>query len=206
MSVPEEREAVERFRGRAAARLAALAVLLAAVLPGVPGRTAALPGDVLIVVNEPEPLPSGIGIGVDYDGSRILYTHYQDPRILFTDLSGADLGALALMGPVGPYTGDCCNAIAYSWSDRYLYGGGWASTSLSRVDLTTGIVTLIKDYAVNGSDFIDGLAWDPTSNTFWMSSDVSCYVEHLDIDGSDIGGFNGCDVTGFGNSGLTVGL
>ncbi len=187
-----------------------LAVLLSfgVALTSLADLAAALPGDVLLIVNEPEPMPGGIGIGVEYDGSRILYTHVGDNRIHFTDLSGADLGELSLTNWDGsPYTGDCCNAIAFNWMDRYLYGGGWGSTNLSRVDMRTGVVTMVKENAIPPQiSFIDGLAWDPTTNTFWMSDDVSCFVEHLDISGNDIGGFDGCILTGYANSGLAVGL
>jgi len=177
-------------------------------IPDLAGRVAASPGDVLLTVYEPEPSLSGIGIGLEYDGARILYTHTYDNRIHFTDLTGVDLGQLVLMDPGGGnYAGDCCNAITYRGTDGALFGGGWGSSDLSRVDMTTGVITLVKADALNTSGgFIDGLAWDPTDNTFWMSNDESCPVEHLDEFGNDIGGFDGCVVTGYANSGLTVGL
>ena len=184
------------------------AVLLAAFsIMALPTAQAA-PGNLLLKRTEPEPMASCCGIGVEYDGSKILYTHYGDRRIHFTDLSGADLGELRLRNSDGSlYTGDCCNAIAFNFLNGFLYGGGWSSTNLYKVDMSTGIVTLVKANAVPVYiRFIDGLAWDPTSNTFWMSDDVSCNVRHLDVNGNDIGGFNGCTVTGYSNSGLAVGL
>ncbi|TLZ51260.1 MAG: hypothetical protein E6K18_05530 [Methanobacteriota archaeon] len=177
---------------------------VALAFAGLAGLATAPPGDVLLTVNEPEPMISCCGIGIEWDGARILYTHYQDTRILFTDLTGANRGALTLRGPTGRYNGDCCNAIALSWSNGYLYGGGWNSSDLSRVDMTTGTTTLVKANALGGGGFIDGLAWDPTTNTLWMSNDVSCNVRHLDIFGNDMGGFDGCALTGFANSGLAI--
>jgi len=170
----------------------------------------AAPGDLLLTVNEPEPSVTGIGIGVEFlpDG-RVAYTHELDRRVLFTDLSGANLGSLPLLNPdLTPFLGDAPNAIAYNAADGMLYAGGFASTNLYKIDLTTGVTTLHKANAVPTTfNFVDGLAWDPRDNTFWMSDDVSCDVRHLDAAGNDIGGFDGCVVTGgHVNSGLAVSL
>jgi PKD repeat protein len=167
----------------------------------------AAPGDLLFQVFEPEPMVSCCGIGLDYDGTRILYTHYLDPTIHFADLSGTDLGDLPLINPDGSQFSGGLNAIAYNFNDGMLYGGGWSSTNLFKTDLSTGVTTLVKANAIPSFvNFIDGLAWDPRDNTFWMSDDVSCNVRHLDVNGNDIGGFDGCSVTGYPNSGLAVGL
>ena len=197
----------ERVAGRMGASLAILLGLMVAIM-GFSGTTLSLPGDLLLTVYEPEPLVSCCGIGVEYDGSKILYTHYGDNTIHFTDLSAVDLGQLALINAdSSPYTGDCCNAIAFNFGNGFLYGGGWGSTNLYKVDMSTGVVTLVMATAVPlYYGFIDGLAWDPTTDTFWMSDDVQCNVEHLDVLGNDIGGFDGCTVTGYANSGLAVGL
>lgn len=196
-------DAKRRFVTRLVAASALIGAAVAVVM--------ALPGDLLFPVAEPEPMSSCCGIGVEFlpDG-RVAYTHYTDNRVLFTDLSGANLGALPLVNPdLSPFGGDAPNAIAYNAVDGKLYAGGWGSTNLYQIDLTTGVTTLHKANALAGYtsfNFIDGLAWDPRDNTFWMSDDVSCHVRHLDAAGTDIGGFDGCAVTGLSNSGLTVSL
>lgn len=167
----------------------------------------AAPGDLLITVTVPVPSQTGIGIGIDYDGTNILYTNYGDSTVYKTDLTGANLGSVSLINSDNsPFSGGL-NAIAYNFSDGMLYGGGWSSTDLYKTDLATGITILVKANAVPYVyGFIDGLAWDPSNNTFWMSDDVQCNVEHLDVLGNNIGGFDGCSVTTRVNSGLAVSL
>lgn len=168
----------------------------------------AQPGSLLATVTVPVASSSCCGIGIDYDGTHILYTNYLDSTVYKTDLTGANLGSVPLINPDGsPFSGGL-NAIAYNFSDGMLYGGAWdGTTNLYKTDLATGITTLVKANAVPVAfGFIDGLAWDPTDNTFWMSDDVQCNVRHLDVLGNDIGGFDGCAVTGLANSGLAVSL
>lgn len=171
------------------------------------GITSAAPGDLIKTVTVPVPSQSCCGIGIEYDGTNVLYTNYQDGTIYKTNLNGDNLGSIPLTNPDGtPFTHGL-NAIAYRVVDGYLYGGAWDSTNLYKTDLSTGITTLVKANAVPlAFGFIDGLSWDPRDDTFWMSDDVQCNVEQLDTSGNDIGGFNGCDVTGLSNSGLAVGL
>lgn len=186
-------------------------VLLVATLISfqTPQVAQAAPGDSLATVVVPVASSSCCGIGIDYDGTSILYTNYLDSTVYKTDLTGANLGSVALVNPdLTPFSGGL-NAIAYNFSDGMLYGGGWSSTNLYKTDLSTGVTTLVKANALAGYEvfnFVDGLAWDPTDNTFWMSDDVVCNVRHLDVLGNDIGGFDGCAVTGLANSGLAVSL
>lgn len=183
-----------------------LMVALAIFSSAIPAHAA--PGDPLASVTVPVASGSCCGIGIDYDGTSILYTNYLDSTVYKTDLAGANLGSVPLVNPdLTPFSGGL-NAIAYNFLDGMLYGGGWSNTNLYKTDLSTGITTLVKANAVPvGFSFIDGLAWDPTDNTFWMSDDVQCNVEHLDVLGNDIGGFNGCVDLGLpANSGLAVSL
>lgn len=166
----------------------------------------AAPGDLLTTVKVPVGSQSCCGIGIDYDGNTILYTNLSDSTVYKTDFSGADLGNVPLINPDGsPFMGGL-NAIAYNFNDGKLYGGAWdGTTNLYKTDLATGVTVLVKANAIPvAHGFIDGLAWDPTDNTLWMSDDVQCNVEHLDLSGNDIGGFDGCAVTGYSNSGLAV--
>lgn len=182
---------------------------LVLALLGLATVTLAAPGDLLLQVSEPEPMVSCCGIGLELvPGGKIAYTHYLARKIYFTDLMGADRGALPLINPDGSaFTGDAPNALAYNPDDGFLYAGGWSSTHLYKIDLSTGVITLVKANAVAPYiNFIDGLAWDPKNRVFWMSDDVSCHVRKLDVNGNDLGGFNGCAVTGYYNSGLAVGL
>ncbi len=183
-------------------------IVLAASIP----MASAAPGDLLKYVTVPVASSSCCGIGIDYDGTNILYTNYLTKTIYKTDYNGANLGSIPLINLDGSaFSGDGLNAIAYNFNNGMLYGGGWSSDNLYKTDLATGITTLVKADALSGYtsyNFIDGLAWDPTTNTFWMSDDVSVNVRHLDINGNDIGGFTGSAVAGLGlgNSGLAVAL
>ena len=166
-------------------------------------------GDSLATVTVPVLSSSNIGIGIDYDGTDILYTNFLDSTVYRTNLAGDNLGSVPLINPDNTAFSGGLNAIAFNFSDGFLYGGGWSSTNLYKTDLSTGVTTLVKANAVPAGfpNFIDGLAWDPTDNTFWMSDDVHCNVEHLDVLGNDIGGFDGCVDLGLpANSGLAVSL
>ncbi len=179
-------------------------IVLAASIPMV----SAAPGDILKVVTVP--VPSSPAVGIDYDGTNILYTNSYTNNIYKTDINGNNLGSIPLINPDNsPFTGDGLNAITYNVNNGMLYGGGWNSTNLYKTDLNTGITTLVKANALAGYDqwhYVDGLAWDPTDNTFWMSDDVNDNVRHLDINGNDTGGFKGSDINLPVNSGLAVAL
>jgi hypothetical protein len=186
----------------------------------VMGGTAVLAaaGDLLKTVFEPVTSPSGIAIGVDFDGTDILYSHYGTQKVFKTYLDGNDNGSVDLINPDGtPFTGDAPNALAYNFDNGMLYAGGWSSTNLYMIDMSTGNTTLVKANALagfNNFNFVDGLAWDPTDDTFWMSDDVNTNVRHLDLSGNDIGGFagnalqlpNGDPTSIPNNSGLAVSL
>ena len=98
-------------------------------------------------------------------------------------------GSLALRGNRGDLLGCASNA------------GDGLPHGIFKIDALTGAATHLFDAAA-GFDVCDGVTWDASDNTIWMSPDVSSTIYHYAEDGTEIEHFPsppGCD-----NSGLAV--
>lgn len=197
-----------------------------AMLADVTGVDAApqAPGDALAQIN---PVVACAGVGVAYDGTNILFTCGSDAVVHKTDLTGADLGGVTILGAGGATPG--LDAIAYDPTEGALYGGDLDGAGTCRIwsaDLGTGMATLKFGYVDSAplarcsAFFYDGLTVDTTTNTLWTSADVNDTIHHFNKDGTSAGPdipfttltagmcpwAQGLGAAGCWNSGLAIGL
>jgi hypothetical protein len=213
---------VSRLRVSAVVVLGMLVLLLFGA-----GAGSASPGSGLATISTTPPCATGgiAGIGVAFDGNRVLFTCAHEAKVHMTDLAGANLGSVA--------THDASNnpvaldAIAWDANHHLLWGGnqGSGQCHIWSVDLATGLATerfSFTDTSGNNLcsvEFFDGITFDNNTNSLYVSPDVSPLIRHFDQAGNPLSGdpipfaslttsicsgfqlFAGCP-----NSGLAIGI
>jgi len=145
---------------------------------------------------------SGVGTGVAYDvttNSLVLSCWFSNVLERVDAVTHLNDGALTIIGlPFGNDLG----ALAYDAGRNRL----WACNGFSQVvliDLTSSTVDLsVAPFPVVGC--VDGLAYDGSDDTLWVSPDVSSTVYHYSVAGTLLGSFP-VTLGNCGNSGIAVG-
>jgi len=139
-------------------------------------------GNTLAVVTVPNPSPSccGIGIALDCkDPATLFYTNSASPLLHKMDAVGNDLGSV----PLADAAGSPISFGAISWDDtrKKLWAGTDSSGILVKVyliDPNTGIATFQFTAQSPGCcGFCDGIAYDGTDDTVYVSDDVSSVID-----------------------------
>jgi endoglucanase len=177
-----------------------IVVLLAAVIV-IPLAVAvniahAAPGDILRTLT---PAPSGNGRALAFDprGRHLFYTNAGDPHIYVVTTDGSNV---ATLNPV--IDGHPVVYGALSWQSTsnggVLWGGRFdGSGAVDEIDPRTGQVGHIFNFAFAPGDscyaqipgYIDGLAFDPSDGTLWLSDDNSRTIFHVRSDGKELVSF-----------------
>jgi len=181
------------------------------VLAGGASVANAAPGDALAQIN---PVVGCVGIGVAFDGTDILFTCADDAVVHKTDLTGADLGGVAITGvPAGP-AGTGFDAIAWDPTEatNKLWGAnldGAGNCRIWNADPVGGAATL-KFTAGDpncSALFLDGLTVDTVNQEIYWSPDINDVIHHVDKTGVAVGpDIPFTALTGRPNSGLAIGL
>jgi hypothetical protein len=172
------------------------------------GNAQAAQGDKLGTVDSPVHCSSGIGVSVTFDGTYLYYGCYQDPNLYKVQLP---LGSVMRADPNTPIRARLVatfntglnggvGAMAWDAGRRMIWAGTLdGSRRVYLIDPNTGSLTL--QFTAPTGNFTDGLAYDGTDGTLWMSEDATPWLYHLRTDGTVIDIFN----VGFPNSGIAVG-
>lgn len=199
---------------RRSSRIASAAVALTLALGSIAVfGTASLADTTLAVLRTLTPTPSSNGRAVAFDPGtgHLFYTNAFDPHIYVTDTSGNLLDTLTTHGP----DGQPINYGALSWESTSnggeLWGGRFdGSGRVDVIDPHTGLASPITtvsfpphDSCYNQPDgYIDGLAFDPSDGTLWVSDDASRVLLHLRSDGAPLASYT--VPNGLCNSGIAV--
>ncbi|MGZ6637137.1 MAG: hypothetical protein ACXVII_30020 [Solirubrobacteraceae bacterium] len=175
--------------GRISRRTLLLGALLAVAAFSFAPVAQAAPGDALKTIS------TGCGgIGVAFDGTRILYTcgsSAHEAKVHFTDISGANLGSVSTADGSGPVAVD---AIAWDSNLNVLWGGnlGGGTCHIWKVDTTFGTATQQFTFTDSGgtcsADFYDGITVDTNTNTLYLSPDVNATIRHFSETGVPLSG------------------
>lgn len=140
-----------------------------------------------------------VGTGIAFDGTNLLLSCNDDNKI--TAISPAD-GSLVATHTISGITS--IGAIAWDRARNLL----WACGGFSGDDEAVHRISLVDDAATTafteGPGCPDGLAYDGSDDTLWLSPDVSPTVYHYTLAGSEIASYP-ANVGGCGNSGIAVG-
>jgi len=193
------------------ARIAVLALLLVSVaLASTVRESHAQPGTQVAKITVPV-APSFLGVGIAVDCNRNLYyTYYLVPTLYKIDKFGTLLASYPLTEP----SGASVTIGEISWDD--VLGVLWGATDsetprrVFKINPNTGVATYQFTMPLDGGiDLVDGLAYDASDNSLWISSDVSTDVLHFTAGGTYLGLITPKDAGGspLGSiSGLSVGL
>jgi Bacterial Ig-like domain (group 1) len=178
--------------------LASVALLVALALIGFLPSAHATPGQGLTSISTVPPCAifngAGYGIGVAFDGTRIIYTCAKEPKLRFTDLTGANLGSVDTKDSGGnPVAVD---AIAWDSNLKVLWGGnldGAGHCRIWKIDPSTGVASLQFSFTdpsdhCSNAIFFDGLTVDTNTNTLYLSPDVNPTIRHFDELGNPLPG------------------
>src|SRR5262249_15446157 len=196
----EGRVSMSRFAwkaGRNPRHLASVTLLVVLALVGFSPSAHATPGQGLAAISTVPPCAifngAGFGIGVAFDGTRIIYTCAKEPKLRFTDLAGANLGSVDTKDSGGnPVAVD---AIAWDSNLKVLWGGNLegGQCRIWKIDPGTGLASLqfsFTDPSNHCSDaiFFDGITVDTNTNTLYLSPDVNPTIRHFDELGNPLAG------------------
>jgi 3D (Asp-Asp-Asp) domain-containing protein len=173
-----------------------LLVMLVALLAAGGGTASAAQGDNLRVISGAYSQSCNINTGIAFDGTNLLITCWQHNVI---DVVSPVDGSLVTTVTVPGYYG--LMAVAWDAGRNKL----WACAEHDKVllvDTSNGSSTLM----FSGNFCTDGLAYDGSDDTLWVSADVAGTVYHLQTDGTVISANAVTGLTGnCGNSGIAVG-
>lgn len=147
----------------------------------------ALPGD--LIDNVPLAVPgTGVSVGLDCTGV-VYYTLSNDTNLHKMDKSGASVGSVPITDSV---TGEGLLIDEMAWDEtrQMLWGQlhGSNPVAVYLVNPTTGVATFAWTSMTNSAgSYRDGIAYDGTDDTVWISGDVSSTIEHYKSDGTFLG-------------------
>jgi Bacterial Ig-like domain (group 1) len=185
--------------GWSGGRLLTVALLVALALVGFSPSAHATPGQGLASISTVPPCAifngAGYGIGVAFDGTRVIYTCAKEPKLRFTDLSGANLGSVDTKDSGGnPVAVD---AIAWDSNLNVLWGGnldGQGHCQIWKIDPSTGAAspqfsfTDPSGHCGGSTIFFDGITVDTNTNTLYLSPDINPTIRHFDELGNPLAG------------------
>ncbi len=138
----------------------------------------------------------GVGVGIAFDGSRLLISCAGDSTITeIHPVTGARLAIHTVAGATS------LGAMAWAASSGQL----WACSTMRTVGtVDLGTNTFTPRFQSQGC--FDGLAYDGADNTIWASEDVSSSVQHYALAGALIASHAlGGRLGACGNSGIAAG-
>ena len=160
------------------------------------------PGDTVAVIPVPVPSPSGVGVGFEADCEApptLYYTNTGSAFLHTMDASGIHLDSVAITDAA---TGKVVSIGAISWDDtrKVLWGGtdgAGSPVSVYQIDPVTGVATFAFTAASPGVGFTDGVFYDVTDDTVYVSDDISTVIDqHSASTGVHIRTFTPTDAVG----------
>jgi hypothetical protein len=164
-----------------------------------------------LIQNVPLPVGGyGVSVAVDCDG-RVYYTIDEDTNLYVMDKDGNLLNTVPIVDS-GSGQGLKMDEMAWDNSRGMLWAQlhGSDPVDVYHVDPASGMATFQWTSGTNSlGTFRDGLAYDGTDDTIWLSGDVSSTIEHYQADGTFINQITPKDAGGgtLGSiSGINVGV
>lgn len=134
------------------------------------------PGDAVRNISGAYSQPCSINVGIAFDGTNLLMSCYNHPTLdVLSTTDGSLVGTLTVPGVagVGAMAYDAANGTIWICTDPFNYG----SARVAEYDPVTQSV--LRSF-LPPTGCADGLAYDGTDGTLYMSWDVEAYVHHVD--------------------------
>jgi hypothetical protein len=141
-----------------------------------------------LIMNVPLPVPGyGVSVAVDCQGN-VYYTLAGNANLFMMDKDGNLLSTTPIVD-AGSGAALIIDEFAWDASRNVLWAQlhGSNPVKVYTLDPATGIATFAFTSATNSvGTFRDGIAYDGTDGTLWLSGDVSVTIEHYQADGTFI--------------------
>ena len=141
------------------------------------GDVLAAEGDLIATVTVPVPAASGIGVSIAVDCvGNLYYTNYGDTHLYIMDAFGTLLDTKDM---VDGASGAAITVGEMSWDESrmMLWAGSDLDCGVYLIDPATGVGTLQPIAGI--CSLIDGLAYDASDDTVWISNDAACDIFHF---------------------------
>lgn len=147
------------------------------------GTALAANGDLIATRTFDTPCPSGIGVGIAYDGTNLWYSCAGSNP----DLYRADPTTGVVSATYNVDSG--LGALAYDATRNAIWAGpGMGSTTdaiqLIQLDASRNVTSSSVAFTGPGDFLDDGLAYDATNDTLYVSPDGSTTIEHYTTSGT----------------------
>lgn len=158
-----------------------------------PTTVMAAPGDSVALV--PLTVPGfGVSVGVDCDGVVYYTGGSATGAASYTELHSMDKAGnhLASTPITDSGTGEPVAIDEFAWDETrnilWAQEHGSNPVNIYHLNATSGVATFVWQSATNSAgSFRDGIAYDGTDDTIWISGDVSTTIEHYTSAGGLIG-------------------
>lgn len=180
---------------RSLAILAAAAVLVLTLILSAPAYAAtgahAATGDFVSEVTFSQDCQSGIGVGITYDGANLWYSCFNSTTDLYRadPNTGTVTASYTIAGGLGSLAYDVTrNAIWAGWGNSA--DASAANVRLIQLDASKNVTGNSVQFSapaalVCGLD--DGIAYDATNDSLYLSDDCSTTIHHYSTTGTPLG-------------------
>ena len=144
---------------------------------GVASLALAAPGDLIRTVTMPVP-GYGVSVAVDCEGS-IYYTFNSNTNLYKMDSDGALLDVVPLIDTATGRAVDI-DEMSFDPSRNLLWGVEHGSNPIAvwQVDVSGEATLAFASSTFNIGTFADGIGYDASDDTLWVSGDISSTIEH----------------------------
>ena len=148
-------------------------------------------GDYVAKIDLPVPSAEEVGIGIAVnceDPVTMYYTNTWSPFLHTMTNAGIHIASIPLTDAAG--NSISIGAIAWDESRQMIWGGTDSEYTVvvHLINPNTGICIPIFTMNSRTFGFCDGIAFDGSDNSIWVTDDVSDNIEHWDVSGIDASG------------------
>ena len=164
-------------------------------------------GDFVAAVNFSVKCSSGVGVGIAFDGQNLWYSC---AFVTGTDLYRADPATGVVSASYDIVPGEGLGALAYDAGRNAIWAGydnSGKKILLVHLNSSKDVTSTTEEFVapVGGITLDDGLAYDASDDTLYISPDVDATVYHVYVNGSLITSFPKAPGSACGASGLAIG-
>jgi len=133
------------------------------------------------VIQSFEPAPSSVISGESRVGTEnIVYEGFRNGDWYTVDVQADQAGSFPALNPAGwTALGSTEHCYAGTWANGLWYAIDDDTKNLGTIDTSTGAFTVIGNTGIASGDVTTGMAYDPSSDTMYLTNAVGAAIIHL---------------------------